>query len=85
MRGEEKLCVTCGRRFAWRKAWERDWEQVKACSKACSKGYRKGCSKVFSLEVCSRFHQHKFSGSPQLQRQFRVWFRSLCKPLRCIQ
>jgi hypothetical protein len=34
----EKLCVTCGRPFAWRKKWERNWEQVKYCSKRCSAG-----------------------------------------------
>ncbi|MEK9620587.1 MAG: DUF2256 domain-containing protein [Alphaproteobacteria bacterium] len=31
-----KICVTCGRPFAWRKKWARDWEQVKYCSKACA-------------------------------------------------
>lgn len=30
-----KICVTCGRTFAWRKAWERDWDQVRFCSASC--------------------------------------------------
>jgi hypothetical protein len=34
----EKICVACGRPFAWRKKWERDWEQVKFCSDACRRG-----------------------------------------------
>ncbi|MBL9133211.1 MAG: DUF2256 domain-containing protein, partial [Verrucomicrobiaceae bacterium] len=31
----EKICLACGRPFAWRKKWERDWENVKFCSDAC--------------------------------------------------
>ncbi|MCA1750178.1 MAG: DUF2256 domain-containing protein [Cryomorphaceae bacterium] len=31
----EKICLSCGRPFAWRKKWERDWESVKYCSKRC--------------------------------------------------
>ena len=31
-----KICVTCGRPFAWRKKWARDWENVKYCSRRCS-------------------------------------------------
>ena len=30
-----KLCVACGRPFAWRKKWERAWSEVKFCSDAC--------------------------------------------------
>jgi hypothetical protein len=30
-----KLCVACGRPFAWRKKWERVWSEVKFCSDAC--------------------------------------------------
>ena len=26
-----KICVTCGRPFAWRKSWARDWDNVKYC------------------------------------------------------
>jgi hypothetical protein len=33
----EKICVVCGRPFAWRKKWAKDWEQVKYCSAACRK------------------------------------------------
>ena len=31
----EKVCVTCGRPFAWRKKWVRVWDQVKFCSDRC--------------------------------------------------
>jgi len=31
----EKICLQCGRPFAWRKKWERDWDQVLYCSQAC--------------------------------------------------
>lgn len=34
----EKMCVACGRPFAWRKKWERDWANVKFCSDACRRG-----------------------------------------------
>jgi hypothetical protein len=30
-----KICLCCGRPFAWRKKWARDWEQVRYCSEAC--------------------------------------------------
>lgn len=30
-----KVCVTCGRPFAWRKKWERCWAEVRCCSNAC--------------------------------------------------
>jgi hypothetical protein len=30
-----KVCIVCGRLFAWRKKWERDWPQVKYCSDRC--------------------------------------------------
>ncbi|MEI6264476.1 MAG: DUF2256 domain-containing protein [Sphingobacteriia bacterium] len=32
----QKVCVTCGRSFTWRKKWAKNWEDVKYCSKACS-------------------------------------------------
>ncbi len=31
----EKVCITCGRPFAWRKKWERVWDEVKFCSDRC--------------------------------------------------
>jgi hypothetical protein len=33
----EKMCVVCGRPFAWRKKWEKDWEHVLYCSDRCRK------------------------------------------------
>ncbi|WP_344735009.1 DUF2256 domain-containing protein [Nocardioides fonticola] len=34
----DKICLTCGRPFSWRKKWERDWDSVKYCSQACRAG-----------------------------------------------
>ena len=31
----EKICLTCGKPFKWRKKWEKNWENVKYCSKRC--------------------------------------------------
>jgi len=31
----EKTCLTCGKRFVWRKKWERVWDEVKYCSDRC--------------------------------------------------
>ncbi len=31
----EKICLNCGKNFAWRKKWDRDWENVKYCSERC--------------------------------------------------
>lgn len=31
----EKICLHCGRPFAWRKKWERDWDAITSCSEAC--------------------------------------------------
>jgi hypothetical protein len=31
----EKVCVVCGRPFAWRKKWAKVWDEVKYCSQAC--------------------------------------------------
>ncbi len=30
-----KICVVCGKPFAWRKKWARDWERVLYCSERC--------------------------------------------------
>jgi len=32
----QKICITCGRPFTWRKKWAKDWENVKYCSKRCA-------------------------------------------------
>lgn len=34
----EKLCATCGRRFAWRRKWAQVWDEVRYCSRACKGG-----------------------------------------------
>jgi len=34
----QKICVTCGKPFAWRKKWEKVWEEVKYCSERCRRG-----------------------------------------------
>ncbi|WP_121810339.1 DUF2256 domain-containing protein [Mucilaginibacter kameinonensis] len=31
----QKLCVTCGKPFHWRKKWDKVWEEVKYCSEKC--------------------------------------------------
>ena len=31
----QKICVVCGRPFAWRKKWAKVWDEVKYCSQAC--------------------------------------------------
>jgi len=30
-----KLCIVCGRSFAWRKKWSKVWSDVKYCSDKC--------------------------------------------------
>lgn len=37
----QKVCVTCGRPFTWRKKWERCWDEVTTCSKSCNAKRRK--------------------------------------------
>jgi hypothetical protein len=32
---DTKVCLACGREFAWRRRWERNWEEVRYCSRAC--------------------------------------------------
>jgi len=32
---ETKLCVSCGRKFAYQKRWEKNWADVRYCSKSC--------------------------------------------------
>lgn len=31
----QKVCVVCGRPFAWRKKWEKVWDEVRYCSARC--------------------------------------------------
>ncbi len=38
----EKVCVYCGRSFAYRKKWERVWDQVKYCSDRCRRSAKTG-------------------------------------------
>ncbi|THD73341.1 DUF2256 domain-containing protein [Thalassobius vesicularis] len=30
-----KICVTCGRPFAWRRKWAKVWDEVRYCSDRC--------------------------------------------------
>nr|WP_090255066.1 DUF2256 domain-containing protein [Ectothiorhodospira marina] len=30
-----KICVVCGRPFAWRRKWVRVWDEVRYCSERC--------------------------------------------------
>jgi hypothetical protein len=36
----QKVCLHCGRPFAWRKKWARDWADVKYCSERCKRERR---------------------------------------------
>ena len=36
----QKVCVTCGRPFTWRRKWARCWDEVRHCSDACRTGRR---------------------------------------------
>lgn len=31
----EKICLTCGKPYVWRKTWEKIWAEVKYCSDQC--------------------------------------------------
>lgn len=31
----QKVCLSCGRPFVWRKKWEKVWLEVKYCSQSC--------------------------------------------------
>ncbi|WP_299224370.1 DUF2256 domain-containing protein [uncultured Psychroserpens sp.] len=31
----EKICLTCGLSFSWRKKWKLNWNNVKYCSERC--------------------------------------------------
>ncbi|WP_102867826.1 DUF2256 domain-containing protein [Pseudovibrio exalbescens] len=31
----QKICMTCGRLFSWRRKWKSCWEEVKYCSQRC--------------------------------------------------
>ncbi len=44
----EKICVQCGRPFAWRKKWARDWDAVRYCSDRC----RAEARRERGAEVC---------------------------------
>ncbi len=37
----QKICLQCGRAFAWRKKWEKTWEAVKYCSDRCRQDAKK--------------------------------------------
>ena len=38
----QKICLHCGRPFAWRKKWEKVWDEVRYCSDRCRSERRKG-------------------------------------------
>lgn len=37
-----KICVQCGKPFAWRKKWERVWDEVRYCSDRCRAEAKRG-------------------------------------------
>jgi hypothetical protein len=38
----QKVCLACGRPFAWRRKWARDWDEVRYCSERCRRERRGG-------------------------------------------
>ncbi|WP_299953059.1 DUF2256 domain-containing protein [uncultured Roseobacter sp.] len=38
----QKICVVCGRPFAWRKKWEKVWAEVRYCSDRCRRARSSG-------------------------------------------
>ncbi len=38
----QKICLHCGRPFAWRKKWEKVWDEVRYCSERCRSERGKG-------------------------------------------
>lgn len=53
----EKICVACGRPFAWRKRWRRNWTEVRYCSDACRRdagGLRGATLEAAILDLLSR-------------------------------
>ncbi|MDP3275239.1 MAG: DUF2256 domain-containing protein [Deltaproteobacteria bacterium] len=41
----QKLCVSCGRPFRWRKRWARCWSEVLTCSERC-RGERRSLARA---------------------------------------
>ncbi|SEU07284.1 DUF2256 domain-containing protein [Hymenobacter actinosclerus] len=39
-----KLCLTCGRPFAYRKKWRNCWDEVKYCGEKCQRNRAKPAS-----------------------------------------
>ncbi|HEX8351175.1 MAG TPA: DUF2256 domain-containing protein [Hymenobacter sp.] len=37
-----KICVTCGRPFAYRKKWRACWDEVKYCGEKCQRNKPRG-------------------------------------------
>lgn len=42
----QKVCLACGRPFAWRKKWERCWDEVRYCSDRCRRHKSAGKSQA---------------------------------------
>ncbi|MDX9945437.1 MAG: DUF2256 domain-containing protein [Azonexus sp.] len=36
----QKICLTCGRPYVWRKKWAAVWTEVKHCSTRCRRNRR---------------------------------------------
>ncbi|OUU24067.1 MAG: DUF2256 domain-containing protein [Planctomycetia bacterium TMED53] len=43
---QQKVCLTCGRPFSWRKKWERNWDEVRYCSARCKSATPKKSKKI---------------------------------------
>lgn len=40
----EKICLHCGRPYAWRKKWARAWDEVKYCSERCRREHKRAAA-----------------------------------------
>jgi hypothetical protein len=49
--GDEKTCVSCGRRITWRKKWARDWANVRYCGEACRRRKISSDDERFELAI----------------------------------
>ena len=50
----QKICLTCGRPFGWRKKWAKVWDEVQYCSDAC-RNHRAKPLEPFIIEVVAAF------------------------------
>ncbi len=83
----EKVCASCGRRFAWRKKWERDWESVKYCSDACRRRGVRGVDLELEAAIARLLGERAASATICPSEAARAvdaeGWRELMEPARC--